>query len=1538
MRFNLKIIIAIIASLFFSNTLISQDLNKIKEKGVIKIGFDESEVGKINYKLAYKFADYLDLEVQEVIVDWDALFSKNGKIPENIQTDTSLKYTPDAFKNIDLYSGSVSPVEWRKKLFDFAPTLVSAEVLIINKSMINKPKAISQIGGMTIAMMDGTSFVTHMNEHMKKIKGEVVFEYTETGAASKQLLIDGKVDGIILDASDALTFIKENDGHFEIAFPISSITKLVWAVEKGNELKYEVENFFKFIQNNGYLDELFMSEYSTEYSKFAEKIKPKSAIQKYHRDLDEILKSKKIVVGLRERDFVYHKDGPKQFMHILAEEFADYLGVEFEYVVIPEFKMYWSDKNGKLTKDSSYTPDIYNYFDLACDIFAPLDWRKRKVDLIPVYETDYAILAKKSTEINTKADLLKYKPVTAKATMYETLLKDIGVKNIEYTSINKMVPSVVRGKGDYTLIYNAFLYPELEPKISMGTTTVNWGLRNDQPELKKALLSFINESANNGLLNALSKISEGKVLTNVEEFLNNYYQSAQKGTLPHILVGTEQGLPQEDVNDILQDEKGYIWFATLSGVVKYNGEKMLLFNTKNGLIDNNTFALATYNNNDILVATAKGLSVISNNKIKNYELDYAVKDIFIDKNQIAWLNTDKGLFKFENGDISKFNIDLKATGNINSISDDTSNFRYIIAAENGLFSFTKNSNSLKPLLKKEVYYALIDDKEYLWYSTKDGLYYECLGDFCENKTAIKVNKQIEVPETRIIQIKQSESGIIWLVNTRNVYQVSSVQQKAIKYETGNDLINNNILSFLEDREGNIWIGFSGGLQKIINNKSLRNFYPDIINHSVSSVNIDNYENIYISTNKWIYYYNAEKNRLSIINDELGLEQGQSIIRKLKNSNEYVVVKASGIFFINPEEMKVNKKIEYRIQNPNIAFVSDNDEVFIGTGDFGKLYYLKNKNSNIKVFENDYTKNISDINQNGESILISNQNKIQAFKNGEFEVVYEFKNKVSSFIATEKEIWVGTNKGIHTFNNPEAFTSFGKNVIIKDIIASRSRNHLWVGTNKGVYYFNKESKKNDLSLSSKDGIKGNEIVDNGLFLDEKGILWVSTYHGLSNFNLKSNIDIKYSPKCYLDSIIVNGRSIGINDFSKLKYNENNITFNFSALFFSDESSVIYEHYLRGKKGDYNFIRTDKDNSVYYNNLNPGKYELVYRAKGKDGVWSPSASFEFRIAKPFWNTWLFRIAAVLIISFVLYSIYKIRVKQIEKQKQRLEDLVNQRTKELQNANNEITSKNKQITDSIHYAERIQQSLLPKHRMFEESFSDYFVLFKPRDIVSGDFYWSYKLDNKIIITAADCTGHGVPGAFMSMLGMSFLKEIVSKSEITDPAQILNELRTEVIRALQQEGKIDEAKDGMDMSVITFDTKTKTLEFAGANNALYIIKNRQELIIKDKRVKQRAAGFYEVKPDKMPIAIYEKMDDFKTFKVSLEKGDRAFIFSDGYADQFGGPKNKKFKYPNFRKLLKKDLSVNMDNMHTELEKAFEEWKSGYPQVDDVTVIGIEV
>jgi serine phosphatase RsbU (regulator of sigma subunit) len=299
----------------------------------------------------------------------------------------------------------------------------------------------------------------------------------------------------------------------------------------------------------------------------------------------------------------------------------------------------------------------------------------------------------------------------------------------------------------------------------------------------------------------------------------------------------------------------------------------------------------------------------------------------------------------------------------------------------------------------------------------------------------------------------------------------------------------------------------------------------------------------------------------------------------------------------------------------------------------------------------------------------------------------------------------------------------------------------------------------------------------------------------------------------------------------------------------------------------------------------------------------------------------------------------VKQIVIQKQKLEDLVNIRTQELQKANSEINSKNKQITDSIQYAERIQQSVLPKYKVFDENFADYFILFKPRDIVSGDFYWTHKLGSKIIVCAADCTGHGVPGAFMSMLGMSFLKEIVSKSNISKPGLILDELRNEVIRALQQEGKINEAKDGMDLSLISFDTESKILEYAGANNAIYIFSaNESPDFEKNKRVRKRENNFYEIQPDKMPIAIYEKMESFSTFEKKLKTGDRVYLYSDGYADQFGGPNNKKFKYPKFRKIITSTLNKDMTHQFAKLEVAFDEWKKNQSQVDDVTVIGFEV
>ncbi|GAB4283183.1 MAG: hypothetical protein Kow0068_07990 [Marinilabiliales bacterium] len=290
----------------------------------------------------------------------------------------------------------------------------------------------------------------------------------------------------------------------------------------------------------------------------------------------------------------------------------------------------------------------------------------------------------------------------------------------------------------------------------------------------------------------------------------------------------------------------------------------------------------------------------------------------------------------------------------------------------------------------------------------------------------------------------------------------------------------------------------------------------------------------------------------------------------------------------------------------------------------------------------------------------------------------------------------------------------------------------------------------------------------------------------------------------------------------------------------------------------------------------------------------------------------------------------------------DLVTKQKEHIEKIHEELTS-------SIEYAKRIQTAILPDADFLEKIFSDYFVLFRPHSVVSGDFYWATKINHNIIFTAADCTGHGVPGAFMSMLGMSFLNEIVRKSEIKDAASILNELRSNVIYALKQKGVTGEQKDGMDISLCVLNSETNVLQWAGGNNPLYIISNVEYEIENSKslRLEDDASNYIltELKPDKMPIAIYEKLDPFTNYEIQLKKDDQLYMFSDGFADQFGGPKGKKFMYKPFKRLLLENACKPMNEQKEILNLKFEEWLNykdendePYEQIDDVVVFGVRI
>jgi serine phosphatase RsbU (regulator of sigma subunit) len=285
-------------------------------------------------------------------------------------------------------------------------------------------------------------------------------------------------------------------------------------------------------------------------------------------------------------------------------------------------------------------------------------------------------------------------------------------------------------------------------------------------------------------------------------------------------------------------------------------------------------------------------------------------------------------------------------------------------------------------------------------------------------------------------------------------------------------------------------------------------------------------------------------------------------------------------------------------------------------------------------------------------------------------------------------------------------------------------------------------------------------------------------------------------------------------------------------------------------------------------------------------------------------------VLILTFISFKRYR------EKKKANIE-ITHQ--KEI------IELKNKEILDSIHYAKRIQRALLASDKLLNSNLPEHFVLYKPKDIVSGDFYWAQQAtNNRFLLATCDCTGHGVPGAFMSLLNISKLNETVIERRVTQPDLIFNNVREEIIHALNHDGSTNDAKDGMDAILCSFDFKNMKMELVAANNPVIIIRNN-ELI--------------EIKPDKFPVGLHQgELKPFTLKSFDLQKGDVIYTFTDGYPDQFGGPNAKKLMSKNFKEILLKGHMNDMLAQKENLNSIFENWRGELEQLDDVLVIGVRV
>ena len=308
--------------------------------------------------------------------------------------------------------------------------------------------------------------------------------------------------------------------------------------------------------------------------------------------------------------------------------------------------------------------------------------------------------------------------------------------------------------------------------------------------------------------------------------------------------------------------------------------------------------------------------------------------------------------------------------------------------------------------------------------------------------------------------------------------------------------------------------------------------------------------------------------------------------------------------------------------------------------------------------------------------------------------------------------------------------------------------------------------------------------------------------------------------------------------------------------------------------------------------------------------------FTIAFTIYNVWVSR----FIVNFLIVN-KKLNAANVKIEKANTDILL--RNKEIEKQKNELEISHKKIIHSVNYAKRIQAAMLPASDLFTEHFEEHFIFYRPKDIVSGDFYWAKKVDDILYYAVADCTGHGVPGAFVSVLGISLLNEIVANNKDFSTAQILDELRDSIKTSLKQKDIKSNSKEGMDIALCAININTNEMQFAGAYNPLYVI---------------RGGNLIELKADRQPIGVHRKEKDFTNNIINLQKGDIVYLFSDGYIDQFGGDLKEKFKTKRFKKLIIENSNMSLSEQYQSIEQTFDKWKAEVKQIDDVAILAVKI
>ncbi|MBL7912516.1 MAG: SpoIIE family protein phosphatase [Bacteroidia bacterium] len=1015
-------------------------------------------------------------------------------------------------------------------------------------------------------------------------------------------------------------------------------------------------------------------------------------------------------------------------------------------------------------------------------------------------------------------------------------------------------------------------------------------------------------------------------------------------------------MPSAKVSDVFLDDNSMLWIATYGGgLVKYDGINFEPVYDKKDYSTLFTRIIYKENDSSLLVGNSLGLYRYTNGNYTNVQLlDTQIIDPFgakmtfqvsgiIKKATTYFVSTSRGVIELTatkkhiygfkmpyafNNDIIEFekNIYVFSDNGINILN----------TKEKKILSVPTTFKNLK--CRKAIIY-----NDTLLVASNQGLL------FIKNKTVVKVISSQSLkgfPDDLTTITASSQTKSLWVGFSSGLMNYLPNRGFTIINEK-NGLDNSPITSILEGNDGTL-IAASSVSGLYISKGNVFNNYDNLEDLKTISTFNFNDSILYFLTPRHLYNININTNQI--------VEEKDILSGKDEKFKDFIISKKNKLYYYTTDNVlnivdlknKKNRRIIKSIDgtNLNVMYLDKDQKLYLALSS-GAYYLNPSETQIIKEEIFDIKANVFEIYEAGAYKYFLTGRRLFREKNGVYtslniKTQYYFKNIVEDH---KNNLWILAQEDLLLYDGRYFYSVKDKldfsytNIKLLQV----SGNKLIITADNGVYVINLDEYYTTKELKYKkfnerDGAASCINISSRNAIDSKGNLWYGTNLGLVKFNIKSIHDSVTPPKIILKNIklfheTVNWRELGVvvkNNLPQnlvLDYNKNNLTFSFVGINILNPSKVLYSVKLEG--ADNFFSKETAINEINYSGLQPGTYKLLIKAKIEGNDWGEETiNFVFRIKPPFYRTLPFLLISAVFFIALIFLIFKLRLKRINDRNIYLERIVKKRTTELDQKNNllnevniRLDQKNKLIINSLEYAQNLQRNILRLDTDFINDISligKCSIFYRPKDIVSGDFYASFNVEGNIYLVIADCTGHGVPGALMTIFSYSILKKVIVEEKVRKLSEILervNELFLENLKA--EKGQIF-VNDGMAVSIMVFDTLRGEAQLASVQQSIFAVTDNE---------------IREYRFNSTPINSFSEKYNYETVRFSPKKGDRLIFYTDGIIDQKGEINKRRLMKAGFKEWV---LMGNLEGAER-YSKPFTNWLGSLEQIDDVLVLELE-